>query len=396
MKKTRSLREILIVLILVNLLFVSGASSTITSSLNISFSGTISQLSASLLHIEGNKIKDAYGNVVVLRGVNVPGLTGDSVGNWMGSGTWSETNCLQELSIIKSWGANCIRLPIAVDLWKFNLNYGGQAMHTTIDKILTCAQIEGLYVILDPHVLKSDASYTPRTSSYDNPLPYPPNQGNDGHGTNFSSIITSKADFVSFMADIALDTENHTNVLWETWNEPQGTSSMLSDYYATVVQLSINAIRATGATQPILVMGQNWGTPYVDLRYPSGDNGLRWFSDAKFNDSTGNLIIDAHNYRGDIYYGASTSYLKADIDSGLNYMDFYDQNYPIIVTEIGCNNGGGSQEQQYFDNTLSLLDVHGIGYCAWAFWDVTSYTLMQGYPSVLPDAAGLILQSHLK
>jgi aryl-phospho-beta-D-glucosidase BglC (GH1 family) len=359
----------------------------------------VSATSLLALHVTGNVIKDSLGTTVVLKGVNVPGFTGDSDSDWMGSSTWSESNVHAELAIIKSWGCNVIRLPIAVDLWKFNLSNGGQYMQYALDRVLTIAEEEGLYVIVEPHHLKSDASYSPRTSGYQNPLPYPPYQGDDGLGTDFSTIIADEADWVAFMVDISSKLKTHNNMIFAMWNEPQDQGgSSLTDYY-DVCQDCITAMRSAGVTNLILVMGVTWGSPYIDLQYPSSEYGLRWFSVANFVDSTGNLVIDAHNYRGHIHYGATNSYLLTDLNSGLNSMDFYNQTYPILVSEIGGNNANmandATEESQYFDNMLSLFDAHGISYTAWAFWDVTSYMLHNGYPSATPTVAGVILQNHL-
>lgn len=364
------------------------------------FISNVSATSLSALHVSSGSIKDSSNNTIVLKGVNVPWLTGDPDGSFMGSSTWSESNVHAEFAKIKSWGANIVRLTFAVDFWINDANEGGGPhMQYVVDRLLTIAEEEGLYVLLAPTYLKGDSSYSPKVSGYQNPLPYPPYQGDDLLGTDFSTIIASKLEFVNFMVDISSTLKSHNNVLFALWNEPQDQGgSTLNEYY-DVCQDSITAMRSASVTNLILVMGENWGSPYVDLQYPSHSHGLRWFSLVNFVDSTGNLVIEAHDYRGHIHYGATNSYLLADLNSGLSFMDFYNQTYPIIVSEIGGFDANmantATQESQYFDNMFTLFDNNDIGYIAWAFWDVTSYKLHTGYPDANPTVAGTILRNHL-
>jgi hypothetical protein len=346
--------------------------------------------SLGVLHVDGTEIKDSSGNVVLLNGVNLPWFTGDSDGSFMGSTTWSESNVAAEFAIMRSWGCNLVRLPIAVDLWKFNLNNGGQYMQYAIDRTLTIAENNGLYAWLDPHVLKSGASYSPAQDTYQNPLPFPPYQGADLHLTNFQSIIGSEAEYVAFMADLADKTKSHSNVLYGIWNEPVGLPADLEVYY-DVAQDCITAIRATGATQIIFLAGNNWGSPDVDLAAPAYANGLDWFDDYGFTDSTGNLAIDAHNYMGHIHTGGSSSSSYGDLEDGLDYMGFFSQSVPILVGETGATSG----QETYYDNFLNLLSSNGINFCGWVFSEQTSFPLHTGYPSCTATDAGEILQDYL-
>lgn len=345
------------------------------------------------LYVDGTEIKDGYGNTVVLKGVNIPWFLGDSDGSFMGNTVWNEANVAAEFAILRSWNCNVVRFPLAVDIWKTNSNNGGQYMHYAIDRVLTLAEEAGLYVLINPHVLKSDSSYSPKVASYQNPLPYPPNQDWRDEPEDFTGIIASKAEFVDHMEDLAQTTMNHSNVMWGLWNEPQGNSAALLDYYG-VAQDCIDAIRALGATQLIFVMGENWGSPSVDLDSPPGD-GLDWFSDYGFTDATGNLVIDTHNYRGHIHEGAVSSYTYADLSDGYNYLDYFNQTYPVVVTEIGANYLGGTTEEQYFDNSLTLFDENGLGYIAHVFSEQTSYRMHTGYPSCTPNTGGTIFQDHV-
>src|SRR3990170_1047033 len=86
LRTTKLVVEIALLAILVNLLFISRASSSVMTNKTILSSGTIVTTSTtSLLHVEGNKIKDANGNVVYLRGVNYFHWKADQTKVWLTS-----------------------------------------------------------------------------------------------------------------------------------------------------------------------------------------------------------------------------------------------------------------------------------------------------------------------
>jgi hypothetical protein len=125
------------------------------------------------------------------------------------------------------------------------------------------------------------------------PLPYPPYQTS----TNASAVIGNQADFVAYWASIASELKNYPNVIFELWNEPCGAG--LSTWISAMQQC-ITAIRATGATQPIICTHDM--ACWVGLEYPPPPYGIcdagtmDWVATSGLTDSLNNLIYSTHFY----------------------------------------------------------------------------------------------------
>lgn len=334
------------------------------------------------LHVDGNQIKDVYGNVIVLKGTSIMWLSMDADGSWMGDSVWNEAKCVQELTAIKEQGLNAIRFTLSVDLWKNNVAVNGHTHRYIIERVLSVAEQIGLIVYLQPAWVLS-------SSYYQNELPYPPYQGGD-----YSSVIANPQEFVDYMVSLSEGTNNHTNLIYSFWNEPRGTNPVLSDYY-DVEQQAIDAMRGNGTTQIIAVMGVNWGSPYKNITTGDGD-GLEWFASSGISDAQNNIIIDAHNYFGHFTTAGGNAYLKSDLETALSMCHYFEQDIPILLSETGLTYGGSSEEEQYFDNLMTLFDEHGISYMPWAWAreaDYGSFPLITAYPDTL-TLAGQIVASH--
>jgi endoglucanase len=143
----------------------------------------------------------------------------------------------------------------------------------------------------------------------------------------------------------------------------------------------VTAIRAGGATQPIMLGGLNYSN---DL---SG-----WLAhEPTDSDPTPQLIASWHNYPGQASCGytvacwnAATSTVAASV--------------PIITGEFGETDGGSNDLTAY----MNWADAHGIGYLPWAWWDGTGlsgdaalYALYSG-PNFTPQAPeGTAYKAHL-
>jgi endoglucanase len=389
LRKTHTFSEILSILTLAALIFTSTAASTNNVSTTINLSGIITTASGvSLLHVDGNKIKDISGNVVFLRGVDRPEGS-DSDGSWMGNTFWNDANARTELSIIKSWGANVIRQHISVDLWVNDAIDSTSILHNraAIKRVVELAAEQGLYVIFD--------GYSVMASNRDqDPLPYPPYQAVLAE----RNVIANQQQFVNFMADFANQLKGYSNVIFEMWNEPNGDSVAKASYFDTVQQC-ISAIRSTGSQNLIVVQWDYGG--WVNLDFPSSANSLSWVFNYPLNDSAGNIVYSTHLYRsvGHIQKGGGYAYSLADVDAGLRAMLYYDvaQRYPLFVGEVGAVLGGSDQAQEleFFNNALNLFNQHGIGYCAWV-WGNWGLPLNSGSPNFAPTVSGNILKNYLQ
>jgi hypothetical protein len=393
LKLGRLLVEIITVATLLNLLLISPAYSSITFTTAIASSGTFSNIASavSALQVEGNKIKNSAGNVVHLCGVNQPDFANDADGNVLKVQYWSDSNAKAEIALMKNWGANTIRCFIAVDNWKYDLIDSTSALHSrdAIKRYIAFAGEQGLNVIITGYTLKSSRSVG--GNAYQDPLPYPPYQTSPGG----SSIISSQQDFVNFWVSVATELKSYQNVLFELWNEPQGSSSVLNAWL-NVSQECITAIRGTGSQNLVLVSGNNWGSAWVDLSSSSRED-LSWV----FNYPLigGNIVYNVHLYGQHIQRSGSLAYQQTDVDDALRLMRYYDvaAEYPLIVTEISPNMDTNTvNELIFFQNALNLLNQNRIHYSAWGWWSTTSYRLLTTEaPSFIPSSAGIVLQTAL-
>lgn len=173
-----------------------------------------------------------------------------------------------EIDYYHSKGLTTIRLPFDANklqpVRNDTLNTGELAH---IDKIVQYCRSLGMYVILDPHnygTLRNSAG-TARVIGVDADMP-----------------ASTLADFWSRLATVY---KNQPNVIFGLMNEPHTQNAT---QWKTVATGAVTAIRATGATQLILIPG----TAYTGAwSWVSSGNAAAW---AGFTDS--NFAFELHQY----------------------------------------------------------------------------------------------------
>lgn len=209
------------------------------------------------LRVQGNRLVDPSGAEVWLQGLNAGGLETDPL----------DTQPVKSLVVgIDDWKARVVRLPVQDRFW-FGLDPrqddGGAAYRERIDKCVMLAANRGAYLVLDLHEFRA-----PR----------------ERH--------------VRFWRDAAARYANHPAVLFDLFNEPFGTSwevwrdggfvaenrgpdesAFLSDeekkknqgYESVGMQALLDAVRAAGAKNVVVVAGLGWS---YDLRGIAEGRGL--------------------------------------------------------------------------------------------------------------------------
>jgi len=403
--------KIVILLLLLCLLIISG--------LQIS---RLSLLGVPSLHVEGRYIKDNFGNIIMLRGINKVEFCDDPDGIWMGSTMWSDNNVKAELDAMKSWGVNVIRAHFSVELWKYDIGpesghpaspYCAISTREAIKRFLAMALERGIYVILDPY---SVGCYW--NEGLPDPLPFPPYQTSPGA----SEIIADVNGFVEWWVSVTNELKGYSNVMFDIWNEPNPPIEAWGTWL-DAAQRGINAIRETGFDGIILF---EWRTgvycnAYED-HYSSDFTLHNWLEDAivSLNDPTGNLVYDCHFYR----MGGSTGmYKTADMQEqwSSNFAWDYEQikaamewmgwkwagetlNVPMLIGEIGASLGWENSnpvehqhEMTAWNNTLAILNEWGIHYVAFWWRGSGVYRLLQYGESWVPPPteSGQIFKSSI-
>ena len=174
-----------------------------------------------------------------------------------------------EMLYEKSQGMNIIRLGFLDDRVAANasgaLSASGLAL---LDPIVDYATSIGLKVILDDH------------------------EYGDYFGTELLANTTANTEYDTFWGNLAANFASNPNVYFGIMNEP---NVQTAGQWAAVAQGAVNAIRAAGATQEVLVSGTNW------------DGAASWYSTSSdgtsnavallgITDPDHNMVFEVHSY----------------------------------------------------------------------------------------------------
>ena len=370
--------------------FIYAANSFLVLDLHFPSYGKIAYISP--LHIEGNQIKDQFGRLVILKGVNMPRFIDTPYGDWIlpdGNVIWSTWNvnvAISNLDAMKSWGCNVVRTLSTIEWWATNAGNHRQIIKDWID----LAAQRGIYVAYGFWRITSRGEQAS--------LPYPPYcEDND--------YIKSEADFVNLWRQVADQLKIYPNLIFELWNEPNGDSTAEAGWF-NVVQQTINAIRSTGATNIIIVQ---WGyCLWVNMEgqgAPDTYYGLEWIQQHPLSDPMGNILYSTHIYRDNLqkkypylnaysYEDLLTCFHITKVDYVINTLG-----KPLWIGEVGPNQWVGDLNNEYafYNNTLRILTEWNIGYSAWWWWVTgTAWGHIEGGQSnYTPNEAGKILRFWL-
>lgn len=377
------------ILILAGINSLHSAKSLSMINYTIFSSGSIGILQTRPLHIEGRYVKDDYGNTVFLRGVDKTGFLDSSTGFWLDAdgtanyvGTWDESIVRMNLQGMKDWGIKVIRMMLHVEWWLTNYQGTGgwnvpanKAYRASFKDTIALCQEYGIYVVIAPWCVRSGEGYG------QDPLPFPPY-------TLAPDVITSEQDFVDFWVSVAAEVGGYANVLYDLWNEPAGDATAQEAWFR-VVQQVVDAIRAIPDDNIIIVQ---WGYAW----------SLDWVDSNQFGE---NIIYSTHLYDGTITWDAGgytpvsdSWWIYDSIKTRLTELNYThvlnDLNLPVWIGEIGCWNAHDptSEQRQFFENALKILNEWEIGYAVWEWFVCPGrpYGVLTT-PIPTPNTAGQIL-----
>ena len=294
------------------------------------------------MHVSGRHLVDDSGRFVQPRGVNRSSPETLCLGASRTSFFYGPTDAAS-VAALKSWGANMVRIPVNEDCW---LGRNG------LPKPLTAADYRaqiasyarlivagGLNAVVDVAFAETtvDGVTYPSTGLAAPML-------DKAHGAElWQSIATTFRDDPAVLFD--LYNEPH-DITWDCWRDGCGT-------YAGMQEL-VDAVRAAGATNPIVLTGPSWGNELS-----------RWLEFAPV-DPRDNLVAGVHVYP----------------ESGCATRECMDQRItpiaaqaPVIVGEFGDTDCSGL----FLKNLADWADPIGIGYLAFT-WNVPPGTPLCGLP----------------
>jgi endoglucanase len=257
------------------------------------------------------------------------------------------------------WGANTVRLPLSEGFW-FHGAPGYPCSATQYQALVK--QTVNTLTALKLNVML-DLQWTDAG-------------GQSGQGGGAWSLADS--DSITFWQQVASTFKGYSNVLFEVFNEPHPNSwscwqagcsisetgysndcgcSKAVHYNGVGMQALVNAVRSTGASNLVIVGGNNWGFDLSQLpNYPiSGTN----------------IVYDTHPY-------PYADKMPNTWDAAFGNLS---ARYPIMSAESGEYDCGTSFVSQLY----SYLDAHQMGWVAWA-WATNGNVC--AYPELVTDYQG--------
>ncbi len=337
---------------------------------------------AKALHVQGNLLKDAGGATVRLLGVNRDGSEYMCTPPTTGGGTFDGSTGPSSITAMLTWNINTVRLPLNEHCW-LGLNgslIGADEYQAAIVDYVVRLHQKNLYVVLDLHW--SAPGSTVITG-----------------GSNGNQLVTmAYADHaIDFWTSVATTFKTDPMVIFDLFNEPILDSAdrfgngPVSDPWGcwlngcstskgttTGMLQMLNAVRATGAMQPVVLGGIDWA------------HKLDQWLQKKPADPANNLMAGFHVYAPPLSTCTDTTCWNTQLGAVA-------QNVPILTGEMGetdCAHG-------FIDGYMSLADSKGISYLGWAWNPPPSSGNCGTYPSLIsnldgtPTGFGQGLKDHL-
>ncbi|WP_214105601.1 cellulase family glycosylhydrolase [Acrocarpospora catenulata] len=308
---------------------------------------------APALHVEGNRIVTSSGATYRLLGVN---RSGGEFACIQGNGIWDGPMDQASVTAMRSWKIRTVRVPLNEQCWlgvaPVQAQYGGTSYQNAVKTYVNLLIANGITPIVEMHW--NYGQYTGNSSGCSDvnatcqkPMPdaqYAP------------SFWTGVANAFKGNDAVILDLFNEpyperatgsTTTGWACWKNG-GTCPGIS-YQVAGFQSLVNTVRATGATNIIMIGG---------LAYSNDLTG--WLAN-KPTDPLNNLAAFAHIYNFNSC--ANTSCYDSQLAPVAAAV-------PLSLTEIGENDCAHS----FIDTLMNWADAHGVGYLGWTWntWPCTS------------------------
>jgi len=322
---------------------------TTTTPISISVGGGGIGGAAPALHVSGNHVVTAGGTTYRLLGVN---RSSGEFACIQGRGMWDSPTDQTTIDAMKMWNVHVVRVPLNEQCWLGDSavppgGTSGAAYQQAVKDWVNLLVANGINVILDLHW--SFGQYT-------------------GPGAGCSDVNATcqkpmpDAQFTpTFWSQVANAFKGNDAVIFDLFNEPfpdaannfsnatqawtclrDGGTCTGIGYQVAGMQSLVNAVRATGAANVIMVGGLTW------------TNDLTQWLTFKPTDPTGNLMASWHSYN---FNGCvNTSCWDSTIGTVARQV-------PVVAGEIGQN----SCAHDYIDQVMAWADANGVGYAAWTW-----------------------------
>ncbi|MFP2903978.1 glycoside hydrolase family 5 protein [Pyxidicoccus sp. 3LFB2] len=308
-----------------------------------------------------------YPSGVAYRGINRAGMEyGSDWNGWTGQTYYevpSSTQITAELAYYKSKGFNLIRLPISWERIQHTL-YGplNTAYANGMMNYINMATAQGFTLVLDLHNYNRYA-----TGAFDS-------AGNQT-SNHVQRVIGDGTLTVDHLADVWTKIANlvktNPKVILNLMNEPHDLP-MTSTTWFSGIQTVMNAVRATGSTQLILVPNTrgsdvgHWNT------WAPGGGPLDSVAALAITDSANNYAFDMHSYYPEGYGSNDESSYGAQLTAVTNWARTHGKK--LFLSEMGIQIHEPFAQSQ-ITNALTFMNNNSDVWIGWSPWDLTYWQL---------------------
>ncbi len=308
-----------------------------------------------------------YPTGVAYRGINRAGMEyGNDWDGWTGQTYYempSSTQISAELAYYKGRGFNLIRLPISWERIQHTLNgpldtdYSNGMMN-----YINLATAQGFTLVLDLH------NYNRYATGAFNAA------GNQT--TNYvQRVIGDGTLTVAHLADVWTKLANlvktNPQVILNLMNEPHDLP-MTSATWFSGIQTVMNAVRATGSTQLILVPNTRGSDVGHWHTWAPGGGPLDSVAALSITDSANNHAFDMHSYYPEGYGSNDESSYGAQLTAVTHWARTHGKKLFLSEMGIGIHQ---SYAQPQITNALTFMNNNSDVWIGWSPWDLTTWQL---------------------
>ena len=299
------------------------------------------------LHVSGNELISASGQQVMLHGVDRSGTEYGCVQN---HGIFDGPTTTASINVMKAHGINAVRVPLNEACWNGDSwvkpAYSGAKYRSAVEGYVQRLNADGMVVILDLHW--NDGAYTGPASACSSTQ------------ATCQKPMPDKAGAIPFWTSVSSTFKGNDAVIFDLFNEPypeqadqmneaegwqcwlKGGNCAGISYPVAGMQDMVNAVRATGANNVLMLGGLEWS------------NDLKGWLSHEPNDPDNNLAASWHSYNFNACSTASCWNTQiAPVAAKV----------PLVAGEIGENDCA----DQYVTPLISWLTSKNANFLAWTW-----------------------------